>query len=305
MLMLGLVAAGATIALWRRPQTTESPVIVIASPLPGNADRLAKQSSGAPDDEKAGDTPRPVGSSGSPRTSAELATRLISEIEAAFASTDIDRLDLAITELVPALVQADAPAAARWAEAIADAGLRAEVLHLVAQLWAARDSASALAWAANLKTEEDRETALTDVCVQVAAVDPAKALQLRARHVREGEPSSALDDFAHQWAEKDFLPALAWILAHSHGAQRDALLAQLAFVKALNAPFDAAALVANEVQPGEVQNEAVISVVHQWAQRDLTAATSWVGQFPDGPLRERAILELTGIAQYRQSAITR
>ena len=174
----------------------------------------------------------------------------------------------------------------------------------MARLWAARDSGRALAWAAGLKTEEERETALTDVCVQIAAVDPAKAIQLRAEHVREGEPSSALDDLAHQWAEKDFPPALDWTLAHSHGAQRDALLAQLAFVKALDAPFDAATLVANEVQPGEAQNEAVISVLHQWARRDLTAATSWVGQFPDGPLRERAVLELAGMAKYRQAAIT-
>jgi hypothetical protein len=39
--------------------------------------------------------------------------------------------------------------------------------------------------------------------------------------------------------------------------------------------------------PGERQTEAAISVLHQWALRDLNAATAWTFTFPEGALRQR------------------
>jgi hypothetical protein len=38
-----------------------------------------------------------------------------------------------------------------------------------------------------------------------------------------------------------------------------------------------------------------MSVLHQWGLQDLPAATAWAEHFPEGPVRDRAILELTGI----------
>jgi hypothetical protein len=45
-----------------------------------------------------------------------------------------------------------------------------------------------------------------------------------------------------------------------------------------------------------------MSVLHQWASRDLAAAVKWVELFPEGEVRSRAVNELAGVANY-QSAV--
>jgi hypothetical protein len=73
------------------------------------------------------------------------------------------------------------------------------------------------------------------------------------------------------------------------------LLARLAMVMAKTAPADTARMVAEQISVGNIQNEAAISVVYQWAQTDPSAARVWVNLFPDGFLRTRALNELTNI----------
>ena len=48
----------------------------------------------------------------------------------------------------------------------------------------------------------------------------------------------------------------------------------MAFLSALSDPAQAASFVAEEMSPGEVQTEAAISVLHQWALRDTRAAAA-------------------------------
>jgi hypothetical protein len=60
----------------------------------------------------------------------------------------------------------------------------------------------------------------------------------------------------------------------------DRLMARVAFVLAKSDPFNAACHVAEEMEPGPMQNEAIISVLHQWTLSDFTAASDGRNTFP-------------------------
>ena len=79
------------------------------------------------------------------------------------------------------------------------------------------------------------------------------------------------------------------------GEERDRLLGRVAFTRSKENPIEAAKLVAEWISPGEVQNEAAISVLHQWALRDPKAALAWARLFPEEGLRDRALNEMANI----------
>ena len=74
-----------------------------------------------------------------------------------------------------------------------------------------------------------------------------------------------------------------------------AWLARVAFIGSQSDPVDAARIVAEEMTPGQRQTEAAISVLHQWALRDLDGAATWAFAFPEGALRQRAMDEIKGV----------
>ena len=289
------IAACATAILWRKPAS--APATAVVSEPAANDVTVPTQSPKPRIDAPAQYNPQvPVSPPASAPASGEILAQLTSELRQAFASTNLEVREFALTNLLPALVLKDAPAAARLAETITDEDLREAALRLVAQLWAAQDSPGALAWAAALADPGERDAALSDVCLQVARTDPAEAVRMRERFVPDNVPNLVLEGLTQQWAEKDLSAALAWTLARPQSGQRDELIARLAFVESQTAPAEAARLAVEQMSPGQPQNEAVMSVLRQWALRDPAAANSWAQQFPESPLRERALLELSGIA---------
>jgi len=76
------------------------------------------------------------------------------------------------------------------------------------------------------------------------------------------------------------------------GDERDRLFSRVAFTRSKENPADAAKLVVEWISPGEVQNEAAISVLHQWALREPNAALAWAQLFPEESLRNRALKEV-------------
>jgi hypothetical protein len=78
---------------------------------------------------------------------------------------------------------------------------------------------------------------------------------------------------------------------------------EAAYVMSQTDPASAANLVINQIPPGPSQNEAVMTVLNQWANQDLNAAATWVKGFPVGPLQERAVNELEGIANHKQALV--
>ena len=75
-----------------------------------------------------------------------------------------------------------------------------------------------------------------------------------------------------QWAAKDFARAYEWTKTQEPSAWGDGILARLAFVRAQTDPIAAADLVATDMPVGRARDEAVFSVIHQWALRDARGA---------------------------------
>ena len=112
---------------------------------------------------------------------------------------------------------------------------------------------------------------------------------------------AVLNNLAKQWAGTDLMTAYNWIAAQPSGDQRDALVTGMTFIWSQTEPANAAQFVTLQMSPGSAQDEAILMVLHQWALVDPTGADAWAQQFPESPLRDRALNELSGIARYKQS----
>jgi hypothetical protein len=105
-----------------------------------------------------------------------------------------------------------------------------------------------------------------------------------------------LGNLAQQWADQDMQAACDWALAQPPGEQRDRLLQRIAIVESRINPVKAAARVVMQMSPGELQYEAAMSVLNQWAQLDAEAAMKWAQIFPEEELRIRAINEVLNVS---------
>jgi len=272
--------AAVTIAIaiyWQRPDDRPSPATPpAASPTSGFSV-----------------APREPASAAVPRTPdapslADLTRLTIQSLSSADASVR----DHAVPQLLPALAQRDAVAAARVADLFVDSPLRPRILSVVARSWADHNRLHALAWAQGLSDANERETVLVEIFTRIAQSDPAEAVRLRQEFSRDEVDDPELSNLAQRWAESDLSAVLGWTDSLPPGPQRDQLTARAAFIQSQANPAEAAQLVLDRIPRGEAQTEALISVVHQWAQRDPVAASAWVERMPDALLRERATQEL-------------
>ena len=165
--------------------------------------------------------------------------------------------------------------------------------------WARAFPAAALAWLETARPSAQRVAITEGLCPELIAVSPLAAVTLAESCVGEGADEAAnhlLDNMAHQWAEADFAAASAWALGRPAGATRDRVLQRVAFVQARTDPCAAARLVFETMSPGPRQNEAALSVLHQWAQQDVGAALAWAETFVSDDLRARALEEVVEVA---------
>ena len=167
-----------------------------------------------------------------------------------------------------------------------------------AREWARQNPHHALAWMLNAPAGEKRDTVAEMACARVAESDPARAVSLAESY--SGGCSNLLENMVQQWAERDQPGATAYAMQKPPGDERDRLLSRVAFTRAKENPRDAANLVAESISPGDVQNEAAISVLHQWALRDPKSALAWVEGFGVEALRDRALTEMWNILSPRK-----
>ncbi len=172
---------------------------------------------------------------------------------------------------------------------------RDDSIRKLAQEWASEDPTSAEQWASNLPENADRTQALNLVCMTRAKHSPAEAISMAQRNMTGG---ALVEDIVGRWASKDFAEASEWVTGSTTGDMRNSLLAKLALTRAESAPEEAATLVALSMREGQVQEEAAVSVLHQWLRKDPQAAAGWISTFPDGPLKERARTEIEGMRAY-------
>jgi hypothetical protein len=158
-----------------------------------------------------------------------------------------------------------------------------------------------LAWLTNAPDGQQRLTIAEIAYSQVAQTNVVAAVKLAENYLGSSTNNAAqylLDNMAHQWAEQDLQAASAWALAKPAGEQRDRLLQRIAIAESAANPAEAGRLISEQMSPGQFQNEAAISVIYQWAQKDAAAALAWAESFPAGDLRDRAIKEVKNVSAY-------
>jgi len=183
-------------------------------------------------------------------------------------------------EVAPSKTESEEPDAAEWV------GQRAEIVRRKAELQ------TALKAAGRIPDLERRNEALTALCYRWAELDPREALQLALSCRLDQAPGAVVENLAQQWAAADLAAAREWIDAQPPSDFRSDLAARIGFLWAQTDAKAAAQYVLREITPGPVQEEAVISVLHQWAQQDAASALAWAQTFPSGDLRDRALHEV-------------
>ena len=133
-------------------------------------------------------------------------------------------------------------------------------------------------------------------CLTLAEQDPLAAMDFALKHKLTADDPGLLTSLLMQWASRDFDAAYEWTKTQEAGAWRDNTLAHLAYLRAQTDPLAAARLVVADISVGPARDEAIISVVHQWALRDRDAAGRWAQSFVDEKLRARASAEVAGLA---------
>ncbi len=167
--------------------------------------------------------------------------------------------------------------------------------------WAARDAEAALDWVSGLENPAARRSARSTICLAVAETDPRQAVTLALAHgADEDDHGALLEHLTMHWCGQEPEAALSWACGQPPGEWRDRLLASASFVLSKSDPAAAAHLV-SDLEPGTVQDEAVMAVLHQWALQDSAAALEWAEAFPESALRHRAVAEITNLRSHHQS----
>ena len=139
------------------------------------------------------------------------------------------------------------------------------------------------------------------VCLSLAEEDPRHAVTLALAHgADEDDDSGLLECLTMQWCEKESGAALDWALTQPRGEWQDRLVARASFVLSKSDPVRAGSLVSG-LEPGVLQDEAAMAVLHQWALKDPSAALEWAEGFPEPALRERALAEISNLREMAAS----
>ncbi|WP_265595033.1 hypothetical protein [Haloferula sp. BvORR071] len=235
-------------------------------------------------------TPAP-GAKSAPRAAVSTSTRR-EELIAALRSPDVHRNDLALETLLPDLIRQDIAAAADLAASLEAWASREKALLKVANAWAETDPQAAYEWSKTLPYGEGGRYCFEAICHKAALTDPALAVSF-AEHP-PGKPNWEFQaSLAGLWVAKDPQAAEEWI-SRQIPILRDMTWAIGVTEIAKRSPEEAANLAVEKISPGNQQNEAVISALHQWVLQDRKAAAEWVDLFQEGALRTRAEGELQG-----------
>lgn len=159
--------------------------------------------------------------------------------------------------------------------------------------WARRNPQLAQEWLAGASEGAKRDAVSETVCLKIAETNPAAAVALADGY--GAGCTNVLENLMSQWADLDIQAAYRWATSKPPGAQRDGLLSRIAFVESKTDPQSAATLVAEQIASEQIQDEAAISVLYQWAQKDPNAAMSWAQSFSAGTLHDRAVNEVQNV----------
>ena len=207
------------------------------------------------------------------------------------AQPDSESKDKALETCFEELSKTDAPKALTLAESLPDGTWRNVVIADLFNVWSANDLAAATTACQQLPDGTAKEKAWEYVLNKRIANDPASA----ANDVKNLGPGdyrqSAIVQLCHCWADTDTPAALAWAQSLPSEVERSAAVNEVVAHWARKDP-SAAAQFANE--HSELPFTTVSEIAAAWSQNDLTGATNWVENLPDGENKNAALLALAG-----------
>lgn len=162
----------------------------------------------------------------------------------------------------------------------------------VAVPWANNNATNAITWAKSMSDDTARRQALAAVAGEVVRSQPLLALDMILDLPAGAERDSLIRRGVMEWASADATGAIDWVKQIPAGDLRNQAVSGVAIVWSANEPVAAANFALNELSPGRVLDDTVVSIVQRWAQKDSAAAAAWVDQFPAGPLRDTAVENL-------------
>lgn len=222
----------------------------------------------------------------------------MNQLVAALESPDEDVRTHAVETLFPQFAVQDPAAARRIVETVTSTPHRARLLQLLGTALARADRADALSWATAIPDRFEREEATAVVLAEISLTDPGQAVRLRQDTIPPAD-DAVLQDLVQRWAEKDLATTLDWAASLPPGEQRDRVHARIAYVQSQSSPESAASLIVERMSPGQAREEALVSVLHQWARIDSAAARRWIQELPTGALQDRAAAEVDAAAPSR------
>jgi hypothetical protein len=226
-------------------------------------------------------------------------SRLLEEIQAALDSSNPGDAAGVFTNQLPALVRLDPWAAARFAQRNESQSWHVDFMRALVENWADLNPGEAVRWVAQIEKPDEQDNMLSCLCFQVARSDSVRAIQIIEQQGADTDRRRMLlGSLAHEWAIQDMANAINWAAEYPAGATRDGLFTRIALAESKSSPWEAACLLVQQVPPGPAQQEAGMSILHEWALQDAVGAAAWAEEFPDGELRDRAIDEVTRIAAY-------
>jgi hypothetical protein len=245
-----------------------------------------------------------------PDRRAEALDRAVESIADADVPEVLDGLmggkDPAANELRPLLVrrwaERDPQAAAAWAGQFPEGGERRMILEQIALAWAEKDFSTATGWVNGLPAGESREGAALAIGYEAAATQPKAALALADLVSTSPAHDDLIVHAVSQWGGADPAAALEWVNGVPDEQLRQRLLAAVAVASAKRDGRAAAALAAEALAPGPVQDRTAVAVVQRWAQQSPIDAASWVAQFPETSTRNVALENLFAIWLPQDSA---
>lgn len=134
----------------------------------------------------------------------------------------------------------------------------------------------------------DQRLAFGDLLRDLIKEDPRAAARLAGALAVGQEREEMMRRVAQYWTEQDATSARQWAEELTDVGERDAALADVCFQMAQTDPRQAT-LLADHHGLGDLPGATLENLVMQWALKDLTSATDWAKELPDGDRKDEML----------------
>ncbi|HYG23260.1 MAG TPA: hypothetical protein VEH04_10800 [Verrucomicrobiae bacterium] len=189
----------------------------------------------------------------------------------------------------------DPKAAAEWVKNQPQDARQTDAMSRIAGIWSGQNFEEANAWAGALPEGDLRNEAQAHIAYEVATTSPMDAMQLAVAMPPGATRDDLLAHVASMWAAADSAGALAWTKQIEDVELRERLLVSVITAMGNATPAEAAKLALELLPQGRNQEDAVMSLIQVWAQREPETVAQWVASFSVGELQQTGVQNLVKI----------